>query len=411
MKDEKFNWKLSLCISLFSFSSYVTQPLYSAFVPSLLAERLSNTAQVGLILSFCNLLTMILHPAVGAISDRTRCRFGRRRPYILSGAVFAGISFMLIPWLNTFWQFVAVLICYSLTLAYWKAPIGAIQVDCVKPEYITRSNAVASCVLALSSVIAYLAGNRLTASGLDERDVFLFGGVAMIITAGIGCMTVHEQDSRNMNFPKKHKKRSILETFLTIERKRREDMLLMLLVILSAFIANYGFEYFFVLFAEERMMLTAGRATLYLAVYMFSYLIASFCFSCMRGKVSAETLSRISLGTAAIVMLGFFILCCVKDVKLQGILWVICILYGVCWGTFNIYIYPLWLTFLKDGNSGNLMGVYFVCTGLAMTIMPALYEVIRDASGTYVSIFAFCSVMFLSAWGILKIRRKVTWNN
>lgn len=71
-----FNWKLAFGIALFSFSNYITQPLYSAFVPLLLTQRLSTAAQVGAILSACNFLAMLIHPAVGALSDRTRCRFG-----------------------------------------------------------------------------------------------------------------------------------------------------------------------------------------------------------------------------------------------------------------------------------------------------------------------------------------------
>lgn len=118
MEAEKFNLKLAFCISLFSFASYVTQPLYSAFVPLLLSRKLEGAAEVGVILSFCNLLAMLIHPVVGEISDRTRCRFGRRRPYILSGAVLSGISFMLIPWLQTIGQFSAVLLFYSLALVH-----------------------------------------------------------------------------------------------------------------------------------------------------------------------------------------------------------------------------------------------------------------------------------------------------
>lgn len=406
MKTEKFNWKLAVCISLFSFASYVTQPLYSAFVPMLLSRKLHGAAQLGLLLSFCNLLAMLIHPVAGSISDRTRCRFGRRRPYILSGTILSGISFMLIPWLQTLWQFAAVLAFYSLALAYWKAPVGAIQIDCVKPEHITRSNAVASCVLALSSVISYLAGNRLTMSGLDERWVFLFGGAAAIITGGIGCLTVHEQDSRAMVFPEKEKKSSVIDALLALESERRGKMLAMLLCVLFAFMASYGFEYFFVLFSEEKMGVPAGQAALYLAAYMTAYLAASLCFICLRRDLRPEKMTCISMGTAAVLLFGFFILCEIQGLNLEGIMWGVCILYGACWGTFNIYIYPLWLTFKEGGHSGNLMGLYFVCTGLAMTIMPTLYGVIHDLSGTYDTVFAFCGIMYLSALGMLMISRR-----
>ncbi len=406
MEAEKFNLKLAFCISLFSFASYVTQPLYSAFVPLLLSRKLEGAAEVGVILSFCNLLAMLIHPVVGEISDRTRCRFGRRRPYILSGAVLSGISFMLIPWLQTIGQFSAVLLFYSLALAYWKAPVAAIQIDCVKPEHLTQSNAVASCVLALSSVISYLAGNGLTTSGLDERWVFLFGGASAIITGGIGCLTVHERDSRKMVLSNRQKKRKVAEAFLVLDSGERKKMIVMIFCILFAFMASYGFEYFFVLFLDEKMHGASGQATLYLAAYMTSYLAVSIYFISTRKNFYPIRMTVISMGTAAGLLSGVFILCRIETGSLPEIMWIVCILYGVCWGTFNIYIYPLWLTLKKGGHSGNLMGVYFVCTGLAMTIVPTLYGVIHDLSRTYDTVFAFCGVMFLFAFGMLKLNER-----
>lgn len=401
MKSNKFDWKLAICISLFSFANYVTQPLYSAFVPVLLSKQLSSTTKMGIILSVCNLLAMLIHPVIGGISDHTRCRFGRRRPYILSGAVLCGVSFMLLPWLDTLWQFAIMLICYSIAVAYWKAPVGAIQIDCVKPEYVTRSNAVASCVLALSSVFAYFLSNSLSTSNLDERWVFMLGGIMTIVTAVIGCVTVHEQDSRQMVFTKK-KKGSVLDAFLTLETKQKKNMMIMLFAILFAFIANYGFEYFFVLFSEEKLGFTVGQATLYLAVYMLSYFAAALWFICRNSRQSAGTLSCFSVGISGLICFGFFGMCFLNGTGLAITLWIVCIFYGVCWGTFNIFIYPLWLKFQEGEHSGNLMGLYFVCTGFAGTIMPTLYGMVHDLSGTYVSVFAFCGSFFFLAFVLLR---------
>lgn len=52
-------------------------------------------ALAGLVLLFPKLWDVISDPIMGAISDRTRSRWGRRRPYLLYGAVPFGLTFFL----------------------------------------------------------------------------------------------------------------------------------------------------------------------------------------------------------------------------------------------------------------------------------------------------------------------------
>jgi GPH family glycoside/pentoside/hexuronide:cation symporter len=50
---------------------------------------------VGLIGAIPRVFDAISDPLVGYISDNTRTRWGRRRPFILVGAILAGIIFAL----------------------------------------------------------------------------------------------------------------------------------------------------------------------------------------------------------------------------------------------------------------------------------------------------------------------------
>jgi len=55
-----------------------------------------NPALAGTMLLFPKLWDVILDPIVGMISDVTRSRFGRRRVYLLYGAVPFGVSFFVL---------------------------------------------------------------------------------------------------------------------------------------------------------------------------------------------------------------------------------------------------------------------------------------------------------------------------
>ena len=83
-----------------------------------------NPALVGIIGAIPRLFDALIDPVVGHISDNTRSRFGRRRPYLFLGAIFSGIIFALMWQLYTghsqsfyFWFFLIASIVFFLAYA------------------------------------------------------------------------------------------------------------------------------------------------------------------------------------------------------------------------------------------------------------------------------------------------------
>lgn len=69
----------------------------TTFFPALMTTVLGQSAGLaGLLLTVSKLYDAVADLLIGMASDRTRSRWGRRRPYLLAGAVIAGLSFLLI---------------------------------------------------------------------------------------------------------------------------------------------------------------------------------------------------------------------------------------------------------------------------------------------------------------------------
>ena len=100
-----------------------------AFVNNLLAAAIGgmaiilnlglgmNPALVGLLGALPRLTDALTDPLMGYISDNTRSRWGRRRPYIFVGAILAGVTFMLL------WQLP---LGHSENFYFWYFLIGSI---------------------------------------------------------------------------------------------------------------------------------------------------------------------------------------------------------------------------------------------------------------------------------------------
>ena len=87
---------------------------------------------VGLISAIPRAFDAISDPMVGYISDNTRTRWGRRRPYILVGAILAGLVFALMWQLPVgqtesfyFWVFLGASILFFLTYTLYATPFVA----------------------------------------------------------------------------------------------------------------------------------------------------------------------------------------------------------------------------------------------------------------------------------------------
>lgn len=79
-----------------SFASSTMFQATSVYLLHFLVEYVGLAAALaGLIFSLTKLYDAVIDPLIGGVSDRTRTRWGRRRPYIALGGVICSISFIL----------------------------------------------------------------------------------------------------------------------------------------------------------------------------------------------------------------------------------------------------------------------------------------------------------------------------
>ncbi len=91
-----------------------------------------NPLLVGLIAAIPRVFDAVSDPVVGYISDNTHTRWGRRRPYILVGAILSGLVFALMWQLHEgrsesfyFWVFLGASILFFLTYTLYATPFVA----------------------------------------------------------------------------------------------------------------------------------------------------------------------------------------------------------------------------------------------------------------------------------------------
>ncbi|MFN3517073.1 MAG: MFS transporter [Novosphingobium sp.] len=122
---------------------------------------------------------LLVQPIVGAMSDRTNSRFGRRTPYFLIGAVICSLSLFLMPYSAALWMAAALLWILDAGNNITMEPYRAFVADRLEPDQRSAGFLTQSAFTGLAQTLSYLAPTLLTA--FVAKDVVDANGIPVIV--------------------------------------------------------------------------------------------------------------------------------------------------------------------------------------------------------------------------------------
>ena len=122
---------------------------------------------------------MIAQPIAGQISDRTRSRFGRRAPWIVMGALIAGLAMVGIGLANGLWEIAIAWAIAQIAYNFAQGPVSAFIPDRVPAWALGTFAAVSGGALMFGAVGGVVLAPAF-AKQLPVGYIF-FGGLALIV--------------------------------------------------------------------------------------------------------------------------------------------------------------------------------------------------------------------------------------
>ncbi len=193
-----------------------------------------SAASAGLAIMIGKFWDAVTDPVMGFISDRTRTRFGRRRPYLLFGAIPLGLSmwyFFTRPGITnpvalTIWATLALCL---LNTAYTivNIPYSALTPELTQ-DYNERTSlnsfrfgfAILGTILGAAIVLPIVNAFSDRARGFSAAGAVM--GIAMTVTALVTVFTVREPDHSKEPLPTE----SFRETYFSVFKNRAFVILL-----------------------------------------------------------------------------------------------------------------------------------------------------------------------------------------
>jgi len=157
---------ISLALVLF-----VLLTLYVAVLQVLLPNQIQNfdpdrkAIHLGVLFAITSVFSTTITPLSGALSDRTRSRFGRRTPWIVIGSLLGGGALILVPYAHGMASITATWLVASISLNSMQTPITTVIAERLAPS----ERGVASGVVGAAMTGGVSAGTVF--GGLFARDI------------------------------------------------------------------------------------------------------------------------------------------------------------------------------------------------------------------------------------------------
>lgn len=420
-KKMKLNYKQIFLIGFGFLASSLAWAIYNSQVPLILSERfLLNNTLIGTIMTIDNFFGVIFQPLIGAWSDNTRTRIGRRMPWIAIGLPVCAILFSLVPLQNVLWSFMAVIILFNLIMALWRSPVISLMPDVTPAPLRSEANGIINMMGGVGSIVAFFVGGILSELRDDKFYAFFMASVVMLFALFVLLKYVREPDALRFreenNIPitdstanrwAQEAREDIAQTqvhedtgvedagkqrsftaFNALSRPEKKSLIAILIAIFSWFLGYNAIETFFTLYATNTYGISGGQATMMLAGFSLTFLLFAIPAGLIAQKFGRKR--TILTGLTLIILLFLPIL----SEPAQWLVQVLLILGGACWAMININSLPMVLEFASERSIGAFTGYYYLFSFTAAIVSPILFGAIQDYFDSNDLLFLFSVICF-----------------
>lgn len=309
LDELKLNYSQILLLGFGFLASSLTWAVYNAQVPLILRERfMLNSTLIGTVMTIDNFFGIIFQPLIGAWSDNTHTRIGRRLPWILFSLPLCAILFTLIPLQTVLWMFMLVVIGFNLMMSLWRSPVVALMADVTPAPLRSQANGMINLLGGVGAITALFFGGYLSDLREDKFYAFLMAAVVMLFVLLIlglfirdpASLTYREinkistpntrayqwaesarQDVRvssddNLSKMMENNNRlASLTAFRALPAAYKRSLTALLGAVFAWFLGLTAVETFFTLYETHAYHLTGGQASRMLAGFSLTFLICA----------------------------------------------------------------------------------------------------------------------------------------
>ncbi|WP_461864246.1 SLC45 family MFS transporter [Thermococcus sp.] len=414
--NAEFSYKRIFLLGFGFFGISIIWALYNAYVPIFLQEDFGlNKTITGGIMTIDNIFAIVLLPYLGALSDMTRTRWGRRKPYIMMGAPLGALMFALIPVARSHESLalmMGTIIFMNFFMALFRSPVIAFMPDITPSEKRSQANGIINFMGGLGALFAYFGGKVLY--DINYALPFYLGAFIMLLANLFVVLFVPEPEKYRKPMERKIKLGELLkrtsrvsfgelkENLRDVFASRERSLLFMLLAIFLWFVAFNSLETFFTSYAKFELGIRESTGAFLLGIFALGYMVFSIPGGLIGGRIGRKRTISIGLLIIMGVMLSALYLGLQATSGRMDVNVVVKIFSGLFliggfgWGMVNVNSLPMVVDMTTEEKLGGYTGLYYFFSQAASIFAPPVVGAAIDITG-YQSLLVFATLFFLLA--------------
>lgn len=380
--------------------------VYAAFIVILVPDQIARideqnkVANLAIVMTASSIATIIIHPLIGALSDRTRSRLGRRAPWMIVGGATGALFTVLLAGAGTIWAvclyWVLMMLCVNSV-----ATVGS----AIVPDRFARERlGVASAVVALGIFVGMGAGVALAGVAVNSIGVgYAAFGIGFLIVCVLFVVFNRDFSSREM-----HREPFSWRAFFTsfwVDPRRYPDFWWAFAGRFFLILAYQSVQSYLLYILRDYIGLSdaesTGMSTLITAVMLIGALVTTyFC-----GRISDRTGRRKIFVFVSSLIMAVSLLIPLLMPSVTG-MFALAAVFGVGYGIYMSVDTALMNEVLPAADqAAKDLGILNIATALPQAFTPALVGVLILVTGGYAAVF-IAGIVFavLGALTVIPIR-------
>jgi maltose/moltooligosaccharide transporter len=362
-------------------------------VPTVVGFGLSPALAL-FIMTWDNIINVFIQPWVGAKSDRTWNRFGRRKGWILLGMPIAVVGFVLIPFAQTAVAIATYILITNFGMALFRSPTVAWLGDLYPPNDRSKANGIINLMGGIGGLLAFFGGGILFDS-VGRTAPFIGGAILLIVAALVAVFKVREP--KEIALDEKDEQASVMDNLKTVFGNQDKSGLFVLLGILFWFMAFNALEAGLSSFAVFSLGISAGQASIYAGAITITFILFAIPAGLLGTKYGRRRIILVGLtGLTFSLLVAYFLI--VDAVTFIIIL----VVTGIFWACVNVNSLPLVYDYGDEKRIGAYTGLYYFSSQSAAVLGPTLGGVMVDIlNNEYRWLFIFSTLFMGLAWFVM----------
>jgi Na+/melibiose symporter-like transporter len=392
-------WRASLLLGAGTLVIGAVSPLYDSYVPPLLQRHLSSSTWIGAAMGIDNVLALLLVPFIGALSDATRTRLGRRVPFVLAAPPITAIALGAIPFAEHFGllALLAAMIVLDVALAVWRAPFSALLAELVPSIHRPKTEGILGVAMCIGAMLMLGSARSLATVRPALPFVLAAGivGIVWLLYTALLREPVQAVDSR-MFTPTVSLAPfgSLRDAFTAGTGGARARAPLFFGACLLFQMAFQSFSSWFTLHGSERFHTTIADASLGFIAVAISTLLGSIPAGWLGARYGRRRMSLVGIA-------GMAVACVILHV-VPSLLAAVVVLFffGLSWSFPVANLAPMALELGTTARAGSLAGAFLLVQSAAGILGPSIVGGWFDVAGSKRGLFVVLAVFLAASFSL-----------